>query len=50
MNDRSLASYIAKTYMLFVCESHSEEWWGDSTNTLKTTTCVIDCSNFLEKL
>ena len=49
MNDRSLASYIAKTCMLFVCESHSEEWWGDSTNTLKTTTCVIELFEFLGK-
>ena len=49
MNDRSLASYIAKTCMLFVCESHSEEWWGESTNTLKMTRFVIELFEFLAK-
>ena len=48
INDRVLPSYIAKTCMLFVCESHSEEWWGDLGDSSKIATCVSELLEFLK--
>ena len=48
MDDRMLPSYIAKACMLFVCESHNEEWWGDLGDSSKMSTCVLELLEFLK--
>ena len=48
MDDRMLPSYIAKTCMLFVCERHSEEWWGDLSDSSKMATCILELLEFLK--
>ena len=48
MDDRMLPSYVAKTCMLFVCESHNEEWWDDLGDSSKIATCLSELLEFLK--
>ena len=49
VNNKSLPSYVAKTCMLYVSESHSEDWWGTMDDLSKVANCVQELFKFLCK-
>ena len=49
VNNKSLPSYVAKTCMLYVSESHSEDWWGTMDDLSKVANCVQELFKFLSK-
>ena len=49
LNNKSLPSYVAKTCMLYVSESHSENWWGTMDDLSKVANCVQELFKFLNK-